>query len=125
MSSIGERLKEERERLGKSQEEFGAAGGVARNAQGRYEKDLRSPDALYLEQVARIGADVLYIITGTRSGASAKVMTPDEMSLLDFYRRCNKAGQLHLTAAARAFAQLEQGYNAIPVEGLLRVADEK
>jgi transcriptional regulator with XRE-family HTH domain len=125
MNSIGERLKQERERLGKNQEEFGAAGGVARNAQGRYEKDQRSPDALYLESVSRIGADVLYIVTGTRSGASTRVMTPDEMTLLDLYRRCDQSGRLHLSAAARAFVKLDVEYESISAEGTLRVADDK
>ncbi|MCP8687731.1 helix-turn-helix domain-containing protein [Marinobacterium sedimentorum] len=106
MGSIGDRLKEERDRLGKNQEEFGTLGGVARNAQGRYEKDQRSPDALYLELISAAGADVQYIITGTRSGASAKAMSTEEVSLLEYYRGCTSGGRQHLLAAGKAFADL-------------------
>lgn len=68
MNSIGERLREERERLGKNQTEFGALGGVQMRAQINYEQNKRQPDAAYLSSIAATGADVLYILTGSRSG---------------------------------------------------------
>ena len=64
--NIGERLREERTRLGLSQADFGALGGVDANEQGNYELDKRSPDSLYLQKIGRIGADVLYIVMGVR-----------------------------------------------------------
>lgn len=64
--SIGERLREERIRLGLSQAELGEAGGVQKQAQLKYEKGERQPDALYLEGVAGRGVDVLYVLTGRR-----------------------------------------------------------
>lgn len=63
---IGDRLREERTRLGLSQAEFGAVGGVAANAQGHYESGKRSPDTDYLAKIGREGADVLYIVMGVR-----------------------------------------------------------
>ena len=68
MTSIGYRIKEEREKLEFTQEYFGALGGVARNAQVNYEKDKRRPDADYLEALAHSGAgiDVMYILTRIR-----------------------------------------------------------
>lgn len=66
--SIGARIKEERARLGLSQEAFSLAGGVQRRAQVRYEKDERQPDADYLAAIAQAGADVGYITTGVRQG---------------------------------------------------------
>lgn len=65
MSTIHERLREERLRLKMSQEAFGAAGGVRKQAQINYEKGVRRPDAGYLERIAAIGANVDYILTGT------------------------------------------------------------
>jgi len=65
--TIGERLRAERTRLGLSQTEFGAIGGVAANAQGNYESDKRSPDAAYLAKIGQFGADVLYIVSGVRA----------------------------------------------------------
>lgn len=65
--SIGERLKEERERLGLSQPAL--IQGHPRS-QVRYEKGERSPDANYLARVAEAGADVSYIVTGKRTAQS-------------------------------------------------------
>nr|WP_183003589.1 helix-turn-helix transcriptional regulator [Achromobacter sp. UMC71] len=67
MNPIGDRLREERVRLGMNQDEFAEAGGVQRRAQGNYERGERAPDADYLARIAGRGADVLYIVTGARS----------------------------------------------------------
>jgi transcriptional regulator with XRE-family HTH domain len=67
MTSIGQRLKEERQRLGLSQAKMAEAGGVVRSAQFNYESDVRKPDAGYLALVASLGIDVQYVITGLRS----------------------------------------------------------
>jgi transcriptional regulator with XRE-family HTH domain len=66
--TIGGRLRLERERLGLSQEEFAKAGGVGRQSQVRFESGERSPDADYLAGIAKAGADVLYIVTGSKRG---------------------------------------------------------
>lgn len=66
LSTIGERLREERDRLGLNQTAFAEAGGVQKRAQVNYEKDERHPDAGYLAAIATAGADVLYILTGSR-----------------------------------------------------------
>lgn len=66
MSSIGERLLEERERLSFSQSELAERCSVTMRSQRNYEKGERQPDALYLEAVARAGVDVLYVVTGMR-----------------------------------------------------------
>lgn len=63
----GQRLREQRERLGLSQSEFAARGGVKKLAQIRYEKGERRPSASYLLGIARAGADVAYIVTGQRA----------------------------------------------------------
>lgn len=63
MDLIGVRLKEERNRLGLTQEDFAAVGGVLPNAQSNYERGLRSPRACYLAKLAKIGVDVLYVVT--------------------------------------------------------------
>jgi len=67
--SIGSRLREERKRLGLTQEALGQLGSVRRQAQLLYEKDLFVPDANYLAAIAAAGVDVLYVITGRKEGA--------------------------------------------------------
>lgn len=68
MVSIGERLREERQRLGLSQTAFGDVGGVTKKTQMLYEGGERSPDATYFSGIAGVGADVQYIVTGQRRG---------------------------------------------------------
>lgn len=64
--TVGKRLKEERQRLGMSQEAFGKAGGVGKGAQINYEADSRSADTDYLQGIDKVGADILYVVVGKR-----------------------------------------------------------
>jgi len=70
MSGIGTRLRQERRRLGLSQREMGQLGGVAVNAQGKYESGERIPKADYLAALACVGVDVLYVLTSRHAPAS-------------------------------------------------------
>jgi len=90
MSTIGEAIKSERLRLGMSQEEFGAAGGVKKRTQISYEQDERSPDAIYLRAISAIGVDVQFILTGDQATAS---LTQDEKELLSGYRGLDIRGK--------------------------------
>lgn len=67
MIGIGRRLRQERKRLGLSQKEMGGLGGVAANAQGKYESGERAPRADYLAALAREGVDVLFVLTDRRA----------------------------------------------------------
>lgn len=64
---MGTRLRQERRRLGLSQREMGQIGGVAANAQGKYESGDRVPKADYLAALAGAGVDVLYVLTNRHS----------------------------------------------------------
>lgn len=70
MNEMGARLRQERKRLGYSQREMGFLGGVAANAQGKYESGERVPKADYLAALASEGLDVLYVLTDQRSTVS-------------------------------------------------------
>lgn len=65
--TIGDRLKEERGRLGMSQPDFAALAGTTKKSQITYEKGVM-PDAGYLAAIALAGADIQYIVTGERKG---------------------------------------------------------
>jgi len=86
MSGIGDRLREERERLGLSQGVFGEIGGVKANAQGNYEKGERNPDAGYLAAIAARGVDVLYVVTGERRPTSSESLNEEEARLIAEFR---------------------------------------
>jgi len=64
---IGERLREERERLGLSQDAFAAKVGIHRNTQNKYEKGSRSFDMAYLHAIKGIGVDFVYVLDGIRA----------------------------------------------------------
>ncbi|WP_330208717.1 MULTISPECIES: helix-turn-helix domain-containing protein [unclassified Pseudomonas] len=76
MDLIGQRLKEERIRLGRTQRDFAAVGGVLPNAQSNYERGLRSPSAFYLAKLAKVGVDVLYVVTAERGTRGRGVGSP-------------------------------------------------
>lgn len=94
---IGQRIREERERLGLKQDQL----GVAPKTQRFYESGERSPDAEYLGRFAEAGADVLYVLTGQHA---AGVLAPEEAALIDNYRNASEASQtcLQITSAALA-----------------------
>lgn len=81
--TIGNRLREERERLGLKQEEMANLGGVGRGAQLRYEKGEGAPGADYLSALSTRGLDVLYVVCGIRKMHTTA--SPEQSRLLDAY----------------------------------------
>jgi transcriptional regulator with XRE-family HTH domain len=67
---FGERLRQERRRLGFTQTRFAAVAGASKNSQINWEKDVSSPTASALAAWGDAGADVQYILTGQRSSDS-------------------------------------------------------
>lgn len=64
--SFHERLKEERLRMGLSQDRFSDLGGLTKNTLRRYETGERSPDANFLQVLIGHGLDIKYLFTGMR-----------------------------------------------------------
>ncbi|VVD97663.1 XRE family transcriptional regulator [Pandoraea communis] len=65
---IGNRLKEERKRLGLNQEGFASLASVSRRAYAEWEAGNTFPTAQQLGAFASAGADIQYIVTGERRG---------------------------------------------------------
>lgn len=113
--SIGERLREERVRLSLSQELMGESAGVRKQAQLKYEKGERHPDAAYLERLAAIGVDVLYVLTGRRAPAGngygiaepgpAGNLSLAELGLIKGWRQLDAKGRQAVTAMIDALTQ--------------------
>lgn len=89
--NTGQRLREERERLGVSQERFAAIGGVQKRAQINYEAGERAPDTSYLEGLALVGVDVAYVVTGKRAQGAAPQLSLEEAALLQLFRDASPA----------------------------------
>lgn len=67
--TIGERLREERERLGLSQPKFAALVSTTKQTLFSWETGKTAPDGFQLAALAAAGVDVLYILTGQSSSA--------------------------------------------------------
>lgn len=98
MVSLGERIREERTRLGLTQDQL----GVAPKTQRFYESGERSPDAGYLERFAAMGADPLYLITGRRADL---FLSADESALLMGYRSMDARGRAMVVAMINGYTQ--------------------
>ncbi|WP_415844677.1 helix-turn-helix domain-containing protein [Stutzerimonas zhaodongensis] len=103
--NIGERLKEERVRLGYNQADFAAIAGVAKTSQFNYEKGERSPDAAYLAAVAEKGVDVLYVVTGKRASVTEGGLSIEESEVLNHYRAMPGSDRIALRRMSSALAE--------------------
>ncbi|KGE07950.1 transcriptional regulator [Burkholderia gladioli] len=122
--SIGNRLKEERMRIGLSQAEFAALGGLGKQAQLNYESDARSPDANYLAALSKVGVDVLYVVTGER--AQGGPMPDDEAELLDGFRQLNDVGRTAVQASINGFLLAgTMTISGAPAKRLPRLAENR
>lgn len=104
MLNIGERLREERVRLGYNQADFAAIAGVAKTSQFNYEKGERSPDAAYLAAVSEKGVDVLYVVTGVRLPVHADQLSPEGAELMHLAQKIKDSDMAILVRMASAFA---------------------
>jgi len=105
MVSLGERLREERGRLGLNQSDFAALAGVTKKTQMLYESDDRSPKADYLAELGRAGVDVLYVLTGTRVVTESS-LAPDEAALLDNYRNTDPERRHTISEVSQVYASV-------------------
>lgn len=78
---IGERLKEERKRVGLTQPELAEIASSAKRTVIDWEKGVSSPTAAQLAALASAGLNVLYVVTGQReqdvTDRSYRALTPD------------------------------------------------
>lgn len=99
---VGDRLKEERDRLSLNQTDFGALGSVSRGTQKAYEQGTNSPDLRYLVALEVAGVDVQYVLTGVKAALSKDGLDSVESKVLENYRSLSegdKASVLRLTSA--------------------------
>ncbi|WP_371914179.1 XRE family transcriptional regulator [Pseudomonas sp. 28 E 9] len=101
---VGERLREERERLGKNQTDFGVSAGVSRGTQKAYELGASSPDIRYLSGLQELGVDVYYVLTGSQAEANLNNLTEVESAVLENLRRMPEGDRNVLLRTAAAFA---------------------
>ncbi|MCM2340449.1 helix-turn-helix domain-containing protein [Rhodoferax sp.] len=118
MSSLSDRIREVREGLGFSQQQLADKGGVTARSQRNYEAGERFPDAAYLMAIAAAGADVRYILTGSRDGPVPVALTDDERAMLADYREASgpvrRAARAALQSGASPPAAKHSQVNTAP-----------
>ena len=101
---VGERLREERERLGLNQTEFGALLGVSRGTQKNYELGANSIDLRYVAALEECGVDAGFVLTGRRSTPLGQMFTPEEEKLIKQYRSIAAGDQEAIRRFLKAMA---------------------
>jgi transcriptional regulator with XRE-family HTH domain len=104
-SSIGERLRDERERLGLSQEAFAQTFQVSTRTLYTWERGSQFPNAEVLSLASALGVDVLYVLTSKRSVPIESTLSEEEQALLDNYKHADDEGR---AAARRVLSSLAQ-----------------
>lgn len=113
---IGIRLKEERDRLGFTQEVFAEVAGAKRRTLIDWEKGVSSPTAAQMAALALAGLDAQFVITGMRQGhgigeSAVHQAVLDAVDLLSLDKAIN-AQQL-----ARAVVKLAAKNKGSPPDG--------
>lgn len=87
--SVGNRLKEERKRLGLTQEAMAAACGVAKRTQILFEQDAHLPGGAYFVEADNLGVDVVYLLVGRRERVSYA-----DADVLEMWRKATPQARL-------------------------------
>jgi transcriptional regulator with XRE-family HTH domain len=101
---VGERLREERERLGLSQTDFGVLLGVSRGTQKNYELGASSLDLRYVTALEEKGVDAGYVLTGKRSTPLGQLFTSTEERLIMQFRSISDDDQKAIRRFLQAMA---------------------
>jgi transcriptional regulator with XRE-family HTH domain len=109
MTTFGERLKTERQRLQLTQERMAEVGGVRKNTQCLYEAGRNSPDTEYLQRLGSIGLDIHFLFYGERN---RKTLSVSEQAILAMYQSCSPTMQAMLLAGFGILHQINQAQAA-------------
>jgi transcriptional regulator with XRE-family HTH domain len=101
---VGERLREERERLGLNQTDFGVLLGVSRGTQKNYELGASSLDLRYVTALEEKGVDAAYVLTGRRSTPLGQLFSPSEELLIKQFRTISDDDQKAIRRFLEAMA---------------------
>lgn len=124
---FGERLREERERIGLNQTQLAEVAGIKRMAQGQYENEVRSPTVKYLSAISGAGVDLHYLLFGKRPRPSPddqRRLEKNVFEMVEQFARQQPDGQLGAEGRYAIFEFLRThmenttGDNSLPPSGL-------
>lgn len=101
---VGERLREERERLGLNQTDFGVLLGVSRGTQKNYELGASSLDLRYVTALEERGVDAAYVLTGRRATPLGQLFSASEEELINQFRTISDDDQKAIRRFLEAMA---------------------
>lgn len=101
---VGERLREERERLGLNQTEFGVLLGVSRGTQKNYELGASSLDLRYVTALEEKGVDAAYVLTGRHATPLGQLFSPSEEQMIMQFRSISDDDQKAIRRFLEAMA---------------------
>ena len=104
-----ERLREERDALGFTQEAMAEKAGISKRSYCAYEAGETAPSAKLLAALALMGVDVAYLLTGQRTGGASAPPPPRAVSegdriLLDNFHAAPAQVQAGVKTTLGAFA---------------------
>jgi len=100
---LGDRIREERERLGWSQQAAANAVGVRREMWAKYEAGSE-PGAKVLSGMVAAGMDVVYVLTGQRTQSIAPAfLSPSDRELLNDFHAAPAKVQVGVKTTLEAF----------------------
>ena len=105
MKDLGSRLKEERKRLGLSQQDFGSIGGVEANAQGKYESGERIPRSDYLAALGKKGIDIMYVLSGERTPIATDTLNEAERAVITHFRALSEDDREAISQLATSLSE--------------------
>ena len=98
---IGLRLEIERGRLRMKHADFAKAGGVATSTYSNYSSGDREPKLSFLAAIAEIGADIVFVVTGTRAMQSGELYQLDKFdTIVNAFNEGDEVGKKALLAVA-------------------------
>lgn len=95
LKGFGQRLREERRKLGKSVEDFAEMSGIHANSLGNYERGERPANAALMLIWHDLAVDIGYVLTGIRTNSS---LNADEQRFIDNFLRLD-AGEQEIVSA--------------------------
>jgi len=96
--SLGERLREERDRINKKQKEIASYLDINRKTWGKYERNETVPDLSTLGKLHQIGFDIAYVVTGNKI-----TISDEEEKIIKQYRKSNETVKFVIRSIFDAF----------------------
>lgn len=115
------RLREVRDAMGLSQEDFSALGGVKKGAQGLYETGKTPPTVEYLYRLEEHGVDIGYLVTGRRRDAPQQ--SEREVQLYEMYGKLSERERVAVLALVSGLAGRPADPAAIPLTRFVKGDD--